>query len=255
MQLLDEIVVTGYGKQRRLFNDSLSSGYFNKSEVASTPKKETQMRLPEVAQVETPTSVTFEIKTPYTILSDNNNTTIEMEQYDLPADYKYYCVPKIADDVFLLANIADWEQYNLLEGEANIFFENAYVGKTILDVRNINDTLNLSLGRDKYLSVKREKIRDNKTKKSLGTKSEETRAWKIDVRNNKKLPVAIVLIDQIPVSTNTEIEVIPEKLSAGKLNTVTGEVRWNLKLKSSENKELELFYKVKYPKDKNLIIE
>lgn len=130
------------------------------------------------AQVEKQTTVNFEIKTPCTIKSDNKNYTVDIESYDLPAIYQYYSVPKIDKDAFLITNIIDWEKYSLLEGESNVFFEDTYVGKTLLDVRYASDTLEISLGRDKKVSVNREKIRDFTTNQFIGNKKEETRTWK-----------------------------------------------------------------------------
>lgn len=178
-----------------------------------------------------------------------------MDRYNLPAEFEYYCAPKVDKDAFLLANIVNWEKYNLLEGEANIFFENTFVGKTILDVRYTSDTLQLSLGRDKNVMVNREKMKDINKKQFLGNKKEDTRSWRITVKNNKKQVVNFVLSDQIPVSTMEEIEVIPENLSGGILNKENGEIKWRFTLKPSTRNELELKYKVKYPKDRTLSIE
>jgi hypothetical protein len=61
--------------------------------------------------------------------------------------------------------------------------------------------------------------------------------------------------DQIPVSSNSGITVEPVELAGGKFNTVTGEVRWDLEIKPQENRQLILTYTVKYPKDKNVILE
>ncbi|MBK5721084.1 mucoidy inhibitor MuiA family protein [Dysgonomonas sp. Marseille-P4677] len=257
---LDEVVVVGYGTTRKKeLTGAVAGLQVQKSEpkLKSPAIKEfarTDIAMP-TAQVENQTVVEFEIKTPYSIKSDNKNTTIEVDRYELPADYEYFAIPKISKDAFLLANITDWEKYNLLEGEANIFFENTYIGKTILDTRYVSDTLNISLGRDKSILISREKGKDFNVKKFLGTKKEDTREWKINIRNNKTQSINFVVLDQIPVSTISEIEVNTEALSGGDLNAETGEVKWKLKLKPSEKKELELKYKVKYPKDRVLTIE
>ena len=252
---LDEVVVTGYGAQNkaeealqgRIAGVQIRGVSSMKAKLESTPLPTTQ--------VENQTNVEFEIKTPYSVASGNKNLSVEVEHYDLPAQYEYYSVPKVDKDAFLLANIVDWEKYNLLEGEANIFFENTFVGKTILDVRYTSDTLNLSLGRDKNVMVSREKVKDYNKKQFFGNKKEDTRTWKIIVKNNKKQTINFVLLDQIPVSTMEEIEVSPDNLSGGILNKETGEVKWKFDLKPSDKKELELKYTVKYPKDKTLSIE
>lgn len=217
-------------------------------------EKRTSLPVPSV-QVQKQTTVNFEIKTPYTIPSDNKNYTVDMEVYQLPANFQYYCVPKVDRDAFLVAHLTNWEQYNLLEGEANIFFEGTYVGKSLLNLTNATDTLQLSLGRDKQVSVTREKVKDFTTKQFIGNKKEENRAWKTTVRNNKNQPINMILLDQVPISTLEEIEVSVQNASAGKRNHETGEIKWEFKLKPSAKQEFELRYSVKYPKNKQIYIE
>ncbi|MDR1676299.1 MAG: mucoidy inhibitor MuiA family protein [Tannerella sp.] len=252
---MEEVIVMGYGTARG------ENGVADMESARPVAARSQQLRAAAksvpvpVMQVENRTAVTFEIKTPYTVLSENRPVTIEVERYSVPAEYEYCCVPKIHADAFLLANISGWEQYSLLEGEANIFFENMFVGKTILDVRSSGDTLNLSLGRDRNISVKREKVREYSTQKFLGSRTETARDWKITVRNNRSQPVSMVVFDQIPVSTLQEIEVTVDNLSGGTLNDATGEVKWKFSLPPARTNELELRYKVKYPKGKSLLVE
>jgi uncharacterized protein (TIGR02231 family) len=155
----------------------------------------------------------------------------------------------------LLAYVTQWEQYKLLEGEANIFFEDTYIGKSVLDVRFIKDTLSLSLGRDKGVVVNREKIKDMTSKKLIGAKKEETRAWRISVRNNKSQDIKMILLDQIPVPTLSEIEIDLEESSRGRRNKETGEIKWEFTLDAAKNKDLVLRYSIKYPKHQNLLFD
>ena len=252
--LLEEVVVVGYGTQKKSDLSGALAGRVAGVSAQSESAKPRSVPVP-IVQVENTTSVEFEIRTPYTIASENKTTVVEMEHYSLPTGYEYYCVPKADKDAFLLANIIDWERYNLLEGEANIFFENTFVGKTILDVRYMSDTLNISLGRDKNVVVKREKMKEFTQTKFLSSKAEVTRNWKITVRNNKSQPISMVLLDQIPVSTVSEIEVTAERLSNGIVNKETGEVKWKFTLPPTQKTEFDLLYKVRYPKDKNLTVE
>ena len=249
-QTLDEVVVVGYGSSKR---KSISSALEGK--VAGLRKSETSSLQIPSEQVVKQTTIDFEIDIPYSIKSDNKSYAVDMVGYNLPAEYKYYCVPKIDKDAFLIANISDWEKYNLLEGEANIFFEDTYIGKTLLDVRYASDTLKISLGRDKNVSVKREKVKNFTTKQLIGSKKEETKVWAIDVKNNKKQKIDIIIFDQVPVSTLEEIKVDVLEISGAKHNVETGEIKWDFSINPNELKKFELKYLVKYPKNRNLIIE
>lgn len=252
---LDEVVVIGYGVQKK----SLIAGA-PQGKVAGVTEKSGKIRgassLPiQTARVENQTTVNFEIKTPWSIKSDNKNYTVDIEHYDLPAMFQYYSVPKIDKDAFLIAKIIDWEKYSLLEGEANVFFEETYVGKTLLDVRYAADTLEISLGRDKKVSVNREKIKNYATKQFIGNKKEETRTWKTTVRNNKNQAINMIVLDQVPVSTSEDIEVAVQNISGAKQDPESGEIAWQFTLNPNDRKEFELKYAVKFPKIRNLTIE
>lgn len=252
VQSLDEVVIVGNGTKKSALQGRTAGVSIRGTSENSYKSK--SLAIP-VEQTENQTSFEFEIKTPYTLSSGNKNLTVDIENYLLEATYEYQCVPKIDKDAFLIANVVNWEKYNLLEGEANIFFENTFIGKSILDVRYISDTLKLSLGRDKNVIVKREKIKDFTKKQLLGTKKEETRAWMISVKNNKKQAITLNLFDQVPVSTNDEIEVQVEETSGGILKSDIGEINWNLKLNPTDKKDLQLKYLVKYPKNRIITLE
>jgi len=252
---LEEAVVVGYGVQKKRDVTGSIAGVASQ-DLQSSPKVRGMATLPVPSvQVEKQTAVSFEIKAPYTVKSDNKSFAVDMEVYSLPAIYQYYSVPKIDKDAFLIARVPEYEQYNLLEGEANVFFEGTFVGKTLMDVRSASDTLQISLGRDKNVSVSREKVKDYKTRQFIGNKKEESRAWQLSVKNNKKQNINMVLLDQVPVSTSEEIEVEVQQISGAKRNHETGELRWEFSLAPSAKQDLELKYTVKYPKSKSLIVE
>lgn len=212
---------------------------------------EDDVELPEVSQESSQTTVEFEIKTPYSIPSGKSDVTVNIENYSLPVQYEYYCVPKLDKDAFLMANISNWEKLNLMSGEANLFFENTFVGKSRIDAQQQTDTMRLSFGRDKGIVVKRELIKNYNESKFIGSKKTVTKGWEITARNNKSNDINIKIYDQVPISTNSGFDVSTEELSGGKQNSKTGEVMWNLTLKPQEKKTLDLKYKVKAPKDGN----
>ncbi len=195
-------------------------------------------------------NVSFDIDIPYDILSNGKAHSVALKEIKLPANYKYYAAPKVEKEAFLLAEIGDYSQYNLLPGEANIIFEGLYVGKTNINPNQTSDTLNLSMGRDKKISIKREKVVDKSGTKFLSSYKEQTFTYDITVRNNKKEDAYILLKDQYPISTDKEIEIELLESERAEINSETGILTWKLNLKPNETKKLRVSYKVKYPKDK-----
>jgi uncharacterized protein (TIGR02231 family) len=249
----EEVVVTGYGTNKR--NQLQGSVY------KETADQSMEMAAPVVMEssvsnyttvAENQLNISFDIDIPYDILSNGKVHSVSLKEIKLPASYKFYSVPKVENEAFLLAEIADYSKYNLLRGEANIIFEGMYVGKTFIEPNQTGDTLNLSMGRDKKVSVKREKVADKSGTKFLSAKKEQTFTFDITIRNNKKETVELLLKDQYPLSTDKEIEVELLQSDGAKINTETGILTWQLQLKPNENKKFRISYRVKYPKDQIL---
>ena len=201
------------------------------------------------------TTVSFDVAVPYSIPSDGKVQIIEIQRTSTPAEYKYVTVPKLSPLAYLTGNIPDWAKQSLIGGEATLYFENTFVGKSYLNVNQLKDTLTVSLGTDNSILVKREKRKDFTSTRIFGSNKTETYSFLITVRYNKANPIKITVNDQIPISSNSGIEVDPAELTGGKHNSQTGEVKWDLEIKPQETRQLVLTYSVKYPKDKTIILE
>lgn len=197
----------------------------------------------------------FAIAHPLTILSDNKPVGCQIGHYQLPTTYAYKGVPKIDKDAFLVADATGWAHLNLIPGEATVFFDNSYVGKTILDPNLQTDTLHLSMGRDNGIHIERKLMANNTARKLLGNSRVQTMNWEIGVRNSRSEAVTISIYDQVPVSRNAEIVVSPTELSNGRFDKATGRVVWALTLAPGETRKLVLAYQVKYNKNRSLTIE
>ncbi|MBN7814443.1 mucoidy inhibitor MuiA family protein [Algoriphagus pacificus] len=253
-QMLNEVTVTGYSSSnKRALNNSIrirGSSTLNETvdEIAMAPSIQTIVQ-------ENQTTVEIEVAEPYTIKSNGEKTMVDLKAYDIPANYLYSAIPKIDNDVFLVAEINDWNQYSLLEGESNLYFEDGFVGRSVLNASSLQDTLQISMGRDRSIVVQREKNEEFSKKRSIGSNITETREYKITVRNNKSQAVAIQVEDQIPVSVNSEITVEALELSGGKIDPQTGKVSWIIDVPAGSQKELKLQYEVKYPKREKVILD
>jgi TonB-dependent SusC/RagA subfamily outer membrane receptor len=195
-------------------------------------------------------NISFDIDIPYDILSNGKAHSVALKEIKLPATYKYYAAPRVDKEAFLLAEINDYSKYNLLPGEANIIFEGLYVGKTTINPNQTADTLNLSMGRDKKINIKREKVVDKSGTKFLSSYKEQTFTYDLTVRNNKKEEIFMLLKDQYPLSSDKEVTIELLEDGKAKVNTETGILTWELKLAPNETKKIRISYKVKYPKDK-----
>lgn len=194
-------------------------------------------------------NVSYDVDIPYNILSNGQDHIINLFQQNIPATYEYFAAPRFSNDAFLLAKIKDFSKYGLLTAPANIIFENMYIGETTINPNQTDAELNITLGNDRRISIKKEDIKDKSSDKFLSSSREKVVTYDLIIRNNKKESINIEIKDGIPLSNNEAIKVEVLETSGAKKDDETGILLWNLKIGASETKKLRVSYKVKYPKD------
>ena len=195
-----------------------------------------------------PITLKFEVDQPYDVPSDGSSYKVSVRSYKRDVEYLYQAVPKLNENAFLTASLTGWEELNLLDGKAGIYYEGNYLGETMLKVSQASDTLQISMGKDKNVVVRRRTIQESSSKRFLSGKVEELFHYQIKVRNNKPAPIRLQITDQFPISGNSEIVVEREENSGGKVDDKSGLVTWDFTLEPAVEKELDLIYKVRYPK-------
>lgn len=200
-------------------------------------------------------SAEYKIDLPYTIESNDESHLVLVRNVDLTANYRYYTVPKIDPGVFLVAEVLKLEDLQLVPASANIFFDGTYIGETYLDPTTMNDTLKLSLGKDPNIIAKRILLKKDYKEKVIGNDIERTYAYEISVKNLKANTVELIIEDQIPVTSNGEIVI--EAINTGKANydKTTGKLTWTVDLKTKTTDKFTYSFKIKYPKDRNVILQ
>jgi uncharacterized protein (TIGR02231 family) len=213
-------------------------------------KQQTQVQYEQIQVSEL--SAEFDIKSNYTIPADSKPYIVEVTSYNLPATYQHFSIPKIDRDAFLLARITGWEDLDLVEGPANVYYAGTFIGQSYIYTRSVDDTLALSLGRDNKVIVTRTKQKDLTNVKSIGSTKKETYTYEMIVKNNRKAPINIELQDQVPVSKQGDIEVETLETSKADLDATTGTLKWNMTLAPGESKKIILSFSIKYPKSRTI---
>lgn len=199
-------------------------------------------------------SIVYNIDLPYTIPGNGKEQNIDLGTKETNAEYKYYCAPKLDKETYLLAEIADWEKLKLLSGKANITYDGTYIGETFINAESTQAKLDLTLGADKRVSVKREKMQEFSNLKTLGSDVVQTFTYKLTVKNNQNKTVKMVLKDQYPISTQNKIEAkLLKETTAWTANKEdVGVITWEEDFAPGETKTYQISYSVKYPKGMKL---
>lgn len=201
------------------------------------------------------TTTEYTIDVPFSIPTDGLAHTVGVQSESIAASYKHYATPKLDKDAFLYARTTGWEDLNLLAGEANVFFEGTFVGKSFLQLDAPSDTLNISLGRDKGVVVERVKRKTTNDKAVIGGSRTMTIGWGLNVRNTKGTSVDLEVRDQYPLSPQSEIEVKLTEKGGASVDENTGMLTWSLNIAPKETKKLGFVYTVKHPKDMPVVVE
>lgn len=190
----------------------------------------------------------------YDIPSDNEPHLVGVGDFKLPTRYKYYTVPKVDDNVYLISYISGWQKLNLIEGETSIYYNGAFLGDATLSTRYSNSELEVSLGFEKGIQITKVKKEDKEAEKTIGTNRTAHMMYDIDVRNNKNKDIEIEIVDQVPVSGDDDINVEIQNISGATMDQQNGKLSWNLKMKPAQYQKLSIEFTVKYPRDKDFSI-
>ncbi|MDP2384888.1 MAG: mucoidy inhibitor MuiA family protein [Bacteroidota bacterium] len=197
----------------------------------------------------------FEIKLLYSIPSDNKKHYVSILNKELKTKYMHKTIPKIDLKAYLTARITDYEELNLLPGKANVYFGGTYIGKTYLQTGDTGDTLELSLGQDKNVAVKRNKVKDKFKEKTLDNDKYYDVAYEITVKNGNSKPIEIEVIDQVPLTQNQQIAVEDIDLNGAKHDLLSGEIKWRNIIKAKDHKKSAFSFTVKAPRNMQLVVK
>lgn len=190
----------------------------------------------------------YEIKLNYTIPSDGKTHFAAILVKDLKTLYRYKAIPKLNNNVYLTAVLPDWEDAITMGGEASIYYDGSYVGRTSLSPGGTEDTIQLSLGIDKNIAIKRQKIKDKCSQKLLEENIVHQYTYEITIKNARSSKIEIDIEDQLPLTNDKNVSIERKELSGAKYDELTGILKWRLNVQAKDTKKVSLVYQIKAPK-------
>lgn len=200
-------------------------------------------------------AIEFDIEGAVFVPADNKPYSIDIQQNELPVTYKYLAIPKLDKDAFLLAQILGWEELNLISGPVNIYHGNRFVGQSNLDIRNLSDTLEVSLGRDESVVVTRLKVKGKSRRQILGSLNKSSIAYNISARNHHDKPINLEIRDQVPITSDREVIITIDEMSNADYEEKIGLLSWNFSLQPGQTQTMDFGFTVKYPRHKGVRLQ
>ncbi len=200
------------------------------------------------------TSATFTIARAYDILSNNKSVKVAIAQEAFPATFRYTCVPKLDNHVYLKANVVNKSDYPFLPGPTSVYLDGAFVSKADMELVPAGQEFWTYLGVDQNITVEHKEIAKREENGGLfNSKIARTvHEYLFKVKNSKNTEVDLVIWDQIPMSNHEEIKVILEEPKYSKDSdtfkmTEQKFVEWRLSLQPSEKREVPFRFTIERP--------
>jgi len=197
----------------------------------------------------------------YTILSkmsiptDGMDHKVSIATFEMNANYRYHAIPKVDPSVYLSAQVSGWEKLNLLSGESNIYFDGTFLGKSYLDASTTKDTLSFSFGKDAKMKIERTRIKEKSKQRLINNRQKFEVSWEIKLKNNGGAIIPVVIKDQFPISSNSDIKVKEGEVGDGKVEENTKIITWIFKNGIPNAQVITFDYSVDYQNGIRLYLE
>ncbi|MBI5322764.1 mucoidy inhibitor MuiA family protein [Bradyrhizobium sp.] len=204
--------------------------------------------------------VTFRIPGRVSIGAADGAKSLRISMATIAPDLVVRSAPVLDPTAFLEASFKQAEDAPLLPGRVSIYRDGAFVGRGQMAAAGKDETVRLGFGADDKVKIERTVLKRNEGSAGLivTTSKTDERSFKTSVRNGHDFPIRIAIEDQLPVSENEEIvvEMLPSTTppTATNLRDRRGVLEWAFEAKAGEVKDIGFAWRVKWPKDKGVVM-
>lgn len=206
--------------------------FFN---AAQSQVREFQQKMAEITRTEG-VSVTYDLPGRLTLPSRSDQQLVTIASITARADFTLIAMPLITDYVYLQAELLNDSDTVLLPGQASIFRNGEFVGKSQLPQVTIGEKFTAGFGIDSQVQVTHE-LDDKKTRIQGGNRI-DTYNYRIALSNYKNSAVELRLLDRLPYTDNSSIKIELDKTEPQlskdaeylRKSRKKGILRWDIKL-------------------------
>jgi uncharacterized protein (TIGR02231 family) len=202
----------------------------------------------------------FKVQGRVSLTSDGATKTFLIAARALVPDLTVKTIPALDPSAYLEAHILNEDEAPLLPGAVALHRDGAFIGNGRIEMVPAGEAFDLGFGADERVKVARVPLRRKENEPNwLGQTKNDLREFKTTIKNLHDFPIKIVLVDQIPISENTAINVeqLPsttqptEKIVADK----RGVMSWTYDYAPGETKEVRLGFRMKWPGDREVVLQ
>jgi uncharacterized protein (TIGR02231 family) len=184
--------------------------------------------------------------------ADNAPHKFVIGERSIGSDLAVRVVPKVAPLAYLYAEIELPAGEPLLPGPVSVFRDDSFIGTGALGLLRPGETHKFSFGIDDKVRVTHRLVEGERSRKGLINKDRrQERLFRTEVTNHHARPMAITVMDQLPVPRDERIEVeLLERSSKPTRSDVDerkGVLAWTHDYAPGETRAVVFGYAVSYP--------
>lgn len=204
----------------------------------------------EVAEMmESGSTVVFRVSGYVDIPGDGSPHKTILGQYELSPRLDYLTIPRRANAVYRRARFENMTAAPILPGPANLYVGDEYIGRNHLKYTPPAAELELILGVEERIAVKRELIRRDVDKKLLRDTRQVAFAYEIEVENLLKTQVKVTVQDQYPLSRHEQIKVRLDTVSPAPVEQSDLHIlEWQVAMEPGQKQKIRFEYQIEHPR-------
>jgi len=198
-------------------------------------------------------SLSYQVAPLVTIPSDGQAHRTNLTQLELNGKLSYVSTPRLEAAAFLKNHLTNSSPEPLLPGKVNLFRDGDLIGNLALSQISSGAEFDLFCGRDDAVKIEHKELVNRDAEIGiLSHRKQNQRKYRIVIQNFRRNPIKITMYDQIPISQDNDINVIPGEYSVKptSVERETGKITWDIDLAANEKKTIEFGYVVEWPAGK-----
>ena len=235
----------------------LESDELRKAEAPATPAREQEAVLDAGAF-----QANFQIPGRIDVPGNGTVKTLRISTTSLTPELVIKATPAVDETAYLQVKLVNGDEAPLLPGTVNLTRDGSFVGSGRIGLVAPGDSTDLGFGADESVKVSRVPIRRKENEPNwFGQTKTEQREFRTVVKNLHKFKVSVGITDQVPISESTAITVDLSPAPATTqptdkiVNDRRGVMGWTFDLPAGESKEIRLGYRLKWPADRDVVLQ
>lgn len=200
----------------------------------------------------------YKITGPSDVTSDGTQSKLLIGAFETDNKLQVQVKPQYDRNAYLVAKATLKGEAPILPGQVSLFRDGSFIGQGYLPMLRQGDETELGFGVDDNITVSRNILKDERSESGMITKDYVLeRHFKTEIKNLHKKPIEVAVLENIPVSKDERVRVnlLKDQTTRGyemDVDDKKGVMRWTQNFDPQGTTQINLGWKVSWPKGENI---